>query len=1042
MRKPLTTILASIFLMVMMIASVEAQPTAPPSSPTNDDQDVVSVYSDAFATNIATNINPGWGQSTSFNELNFDGNKVLEYGNLNYQGLEYTSTNVSGMEYVHLDYYTDNSTQIDFYLIAGGENAYSIGGELGITTGQWVSVDIELSSAFAARDLTAAYQFKTVGNGTVYLDNLYFWKAPTAAGSDATLSDLKIDDSSITGFVPTGYDYTVGLVNGSAVPQITSAPTTDASASAVITQATSVPGAATVVVTSANTSVTQTYTINFNYTTPNTAAPTPPARDANEVIAVFSDAYTEISGSDFNPGWGQTTGSSTVNIESNPTLKYINFNYQGTQLGSVQDLSGMAYMHIDMWTGNATAVGISPISQTTGEKRVDLDITKYEWVGYDIPLSDFTSQGLGITDIHQLKFDQGTSKESIYLDNIYFYAADVGGEPVTSSSYCETQVTHFGIEAETASAIQLTVTNVDATSMSIEIESADSDPVDELIVTGGSGAAISEKDESVSGKIKRTLTWTSAPDNVTFNLLWSKASFGGNWQLSQTDISVPFGASCSSQDLSVSSSQTSTGDMNIGNLTIDAGQTLTIAAGHTLTVNGSITNNGDLVISSGASLITFDGNTTGNVTIKRNTRYSDGKYSFVGTPVAADASITGADLGSVVYWYDETIAYGDDGLARWKDASAEQLTPGMGYAQAFQEEISFTGVPNDGEIVVSGLSHTAPDSKHGEHGWQLLSNPYPAAIQLMKFLQQEDNAAAIAGSIYLWDDHGSESARGTNADYLTANALGNVNGPNGGKFNGYIGSMQGFFVKVSSPTSDASVKFTEDMRVLGVNSDENYFRKAQAGTQIKLSLSNDEFNYYNELLVGLKDDATIGVDRLYDADKLNGNDQLQFFSYIDGQKYAIQGLPFEQGVSTELGFDLDQDMQLTLKVQEGADGFFLLDKVTGVSYDLNKVSEIKFDASAGSEQNRFELSYGVASILSSQPTINQPIFKYLNGMMSVSTPKGEIRSVSVYNMAGQVLFTQKSVSQNTIDVPVNSAEITIIRVVTSRGTFTRKFAFK
>lgn len=154
-------------------------PAAP--DPTADENNVISVYSDTYTENIATELNPGWGQSTDFSELQIDGNNTLRYANLNYQGLEYTSTNISAMKYVHFDYFTNDATAFEFYLIAGGENSFNIESELGITLGQWVSVDIPLSYYVSAgRNLSAAFQFKTTGNGTIYFDNLYFWKFETS----------------------------------------------------------------------------------------------------------------------------------------------------------------------------------------------------------------------------------------------------------------------------------------------------------------------------------------------------------------------------------------------------------------------------------------------------------------------------------------------------------------------------------------------------------------------------------------------------------------------------------------------------------------------------------------------------------------------------------------------------------------------------------------------------------------------------------------------------------------------------------------------
>jgi hypothetical protein len=65
-------------------------------------------------------------------------------------------------------------------------------------------------------------------------------------------------------------------------------------------------------------------------TAPAAAAPTPPARDAADVISIFSGAYTDIAGSNFFPDWGQSTVVTTEVIAGDDTLKYANLNYEGT----------------------------------------------------------------------------------------------------------------------------------------------------------------------------------------------------------------------------------------------------------------------------------------------------------------------------------------------------------------------------------------------------------------------------------------------------------------------------------------------------------------------------------------------------------------------------------------------------------------------------------------------------------------------------------------------------------------------------------------
>ncbi|NPD85322.1 hypothetical protein HNS38_11155, partial [Lentimicrobium sp. L6] len=101
-------------------------------------------------------------------------------------------------------------------------------------------------------------------------------------------------------------------------------------------------------------------------TEPSAAAPLP-TEDAEDVVSIYSDSYTNLAGTDFNPGWGQTTVVSNEDIGGNEMMKYASFNYQGTQLDGNQDLSAMEFLHVDIWTADATVVKLTPISASTGE---------------------------------------------------------------------------------------------------------------------------------------------------------------------------------------------------------------------------------------------------------------------------------------------------------------------------------------------------------------------------------------------------------------------------------------------------------------------------------------------------------------------------------------------------------------------------------------------------------------------------------------------------------------------------------------------------
>ena len=149
---------------------------------------------------------------------------------------------------------------------------------------------------------------------------------------------------------------------------------------------------------------------------PTVAAPTPTI-DPSNVISIFSNAYNNVEGTDFNPFWNQTTVTTDIIIEGNNTLKYGGLDYQGTQFGSVIDVSGMSYLHVDYWTEDATALQVFLISVGSGEKAYDFTITTDKWNSVDIPLNIFIDQGLSLNDIHQFKF---VGNGTVYLDNYYF----------------------------------------------------------------------------------------------------------------------------------------------------------------------------------------------------------------------------------------------------------------------------------------------------------------------------------------------------------------------------------------------------------------------------------------------------------------------------------------------------------------------------------------------------------------------------------------------------------------------------------------------
>ncbi|NUY80434.1 T9SS type A sorting domain-containing protein [Flavobacterium sp. MAH-1] len=431
-----------VWIVLLSGASTYAQPTTNAPVPTNAQTDVISIYSDSF-TNVATDYDPNWGQM-GHGQVNptYDpgtGNLLLAYPNFNYQGTNITTQNASGMEYLHIDIWTNNATSVKVSPINNGTGVSEILVDVPLVQNGWSSVNLP-KSAFTGMTWDSVFQIKFDGQGgvvpsTIYLDNVYFWKTATPAGSDASLSALEVGGSALPGFVSSVTSYTYELVVGTTTaPQITSATTTDAGATVTsITQASGVPGTASVLVTSQNGSVTKTYTINFVATFPN-QSPTPGTPN-NQVLSIYSDTggFTNVWTPDYN--FGTYSGKPDLDPSAgvNEAIK-MNFAVAGYGEGTnaVTDISAYQWVHFDYFAdSNSNQIRFILIDNegvvqeynyelaTTGGNA---QLVQGSWQSVNVQLSFF--EGLGFNKANFFQFKLGTISDLVsdivYFDNIYF----------------------------------------------------------------------------------------------------------------------------------------------------------------------------------------------------------------------------------------------------------------------------------------------------------------------------------------------------------------------------------------------------------------------------------------------------------------------------------------------------------------------------------------------------------------------------------------------------------------------------------------------
>ena len=154
------------------------------------------------------------------------------------------------------------------------------------------------------------------------------------------------------------------------------------------------------------------------------AAPTPPVRLPADVVSIFSGAYTDVTGTDFFPNWGQSTVVSDTTVAGNLTKKYANINYQGIQFAGPVNVAAMTTLHLDLWTPNCTSfdvflINTPPAPAPAVEQKVTLTPTLSGWNSFDIALSQYTT--IALNSIGQFKLEGRPSGSTVYLDNIYFY---------------------------------------------------------------------------------------------------------------------------------------------------------------------------------------------------------------------------------------------------------------------------------------------------------------------------------------------------------------------------------------------------------------------------------------------------------------------------------------------------------------------------------------------------------------------------------------------------------------------------------------------
>ncbi|WP_179349464.1 T9SS type A sorting domain-containing protein [Winogradskyella pacifica] len=452
---------------------------------------------------------------------------------------------------------------------------------------------------------------------------------------------------------------------------------------------------------------------------------------------------------------------------------------------------------------------------------------------------------------------------------------------------------------------------------------------------------------------------------------------------------------------------------------------------------------GTFTLENNASLVQInDVVNSGKINVKRQAdNLNQYDYVYWSSPVA-EFDIAGIP-GSNKYEWNPQIGNDntdDSTVGDWVSANGF-MSVGKGYIARVPSSANvtttFNGVPNNGDIDIeifkTPLAESSDMAGIDKH-WNLIGNPYPSAIDAIKFLTYNSSVidGGIDGSVYLWthtrpassseDDpfYDNDDTYGLNYgdQYIAYNAMGNSDPSD--EFKGKIASGQGFFVQVEDGfTGSPSVTFNNTMRhdnYEAYNNDEFYRGTVDTAVALEkqlvwLSLANED-NHAMSTLIGYAEGATEGKDRLYDA--YTNNEGFNLYSLItEDEKLVIQGLPlpFVDTNTVPLGVELTQSGIYTIAIGnvkgslfvDREQAIYLEDTYTNVTHDL-RASPYTFTGEAGEFNDRFVLRYTPSVTLSVNENSAATTFAYVSNAMFHVKSNSNLDAIEIFDMNGKQII--------------------------------------
>lgn len=412
----------------------DVKPAVASATPTVDAKKVMAVYSDVYACSFSAM--EGWGQATQFEELNFDGDHVRYYTNLNYLGwATATPINALNMEKLHLDIWAENTGSLKVTPIYGGAGLQTDdqkGLVVELQGQQWNAIEFDLTE-FVGLDWSSIFQFKfdlPVGGTTFAIDNVYFYRETEIADTEAPTDVVAtLKSASYTSVVITCQ---AADNSGTVSFDIFDGETKVATNGAESGKPVDVTVAGLEAGKTYNLSVVA-YDINENKAAAVTveaatlafpiAAPAP-TKEAENVLSIYSNTYTPAwtTLQSFNEGWWAAPQMAEIELaEGDKALYYYGFSTGmiGWQFGEF-DATGYTTFSMDIYPLADGTIDCGPLSIGEGNDyaQASISVKGNEWNTITIDLT-----GKDLTKIYQVKMINYYALQAFFVDNVYLYKA-------------------------------------------------------------------------------------------------------------------------------------------------------------------------------------------------------------------------------------------------------------------------------------------------------------------------------------------------------------------------------------------------------------------------------------------------------------------------------------------------------------------------------------------------------------------------------------------------------------------------------------------